>query len=153
MIKNLLSQKEMLLMRLEGEPYQSIADKAGISRQRIQQILSPPPAIRRSVVAKAKGKCEHCGIKVGSSGHVHHIGNEGENYQDIENLQLLCPSCHRKVHCQDSYLGESSAKGVRLSSEDIQKIISRATRRGWSFNKWINWAVSVGLRSHKKKEG
>ena len=152
MIKNLLSQKEMLLMRLDGESYQSIADRADVSRQRIQQILSPPPVIRRSVVAKAKGKCENCGVKVGRSGHVHHIDNEGENYQDIENLQLLCPSCHRKVHCQASHSEESVARGVRLSDEDIARINKRAARKGWSFNRWINWAVGVGLRSHKKKD-
>ena len=89
---------EMLEMRLGGQTYGAIASKAGVSRQRVQQILSPPTAIRNLIVKQAKGKCQDCGIQVGRSGHVHHIGGGHENYNDIDNLQLLCPSCHRHAH-------------------------------------------------------
>ena len=94
-----MDRKEVLRLRLDGETYQSIADKTEVSRQRIQQILSPPAAIRKLIVARAEGRCQGCGIKVGKSGHVHHIGNTGEDYHDIDNLKLLCISCHRKAHC------------------------------------------------------
>ena len=42
-------------------------------------------------------------------------------------------------------MGESKAIGIRLNSDRIEEIKKRATSRGWSFNKWINWAVSLRL--------
>ena len=45
---------------------------------------------------------------------------------------------------------DSRAIGVRIKTEDIVAIGQRAKRRGWSFNRWVNWAISIGLRSHKK---
>ena len=93
-----MNKLEMLKMRLDGETYQSIATSAGISRQRVQQLLSPPKAIRDVVVRKAEGKCQACGIKVGRSGHVHHNGDAVDSYNELENLQLLCVSCHRGAH-------------------------------------------------------
>ena len=85
-------------MRLNGLTYLNIGKQAGISRQRVQQLLSPPPVIRRMVVAKANGECQYCGLTVGQSGHVHHNGDAFDTYDDIENLELLCISCHRKAH-------------------------------------------------------
>ena len=46
---------------------------------------------------------------------------------------------------------ESKAIGIRLRTEDLEEIKKRADRKGWSFNKWMNWAVGLGLRSHRKK--
>ena len=89
----------MLKLRLDGRPYQYIADRAGLTRQRIQQILSPPIPVRDFVVGKYDGYCANCGIYVGRIGHVHHKGaNEEEDYNDIDNLILLCASCHRRRH-------------------------------------------------------
>ena len=48
---------------------------------------------------------------------------------------------------------KTRATGIRVSEESIDRIKKRASRKGWSFNRWINWAVSLGLRSHKKKSG
>lgn len=91
----------MLKLRLEGRTYQYVADKAGLTRQRIQQILSPPAPIRDYVVQKYDGYCDNCGIYVGPGGHVHHEGTSGEeDYNDLENLQLLCLSCHMKKHAK-----------------------------------------------------
>ncbi len=44
---------------------------------------------------------------------------------------------------------DSRAIGVRIKNEDISAIEQRANRRGWTFNKWMNWAIRIGLRSHK----
>jgi len=46
---------------------------------------------------------------------------------------------------------DSTAIGVRIDNEVIAKIRQRANRHGWSFNRWMNWAVFNGLRSHKKE--
>ena len=97
--KIIMDRKSLLQLRLDGETYQHIAEKAGVSRQRVQSLLSPPSSVRKYIVSKYSGRCDCCGILVGKSGHVHHRNtNNGENYQDIENLQLLCLSCHRKEH-------------------------------------------------------
>jgi 5-methylcytosine-specific restriction endonuclease McrA len=88
----------MLKMRLEGMSYEAIGKKANICRQRVQQLLSPPAYIRKLVITRAEGKCQNCGISVERIGHVHHLGNSGEDYNDVANLIFLCPSCHRKVH-------------------------------------------------------
>ncbi len=91
----------MLKLKLNGYTYQYIAGQAGVTRQRIQQLLSPPRDIRDFVVKKYKGFCISCGIFVGKSGHIHHNGEEFDTYNDILNLQLLCLSCHRNKHKGD----------------------------------------------------
>ncbi len=94
-----MEKEQMLLLRFKGWTYAQIGDEAGISRQRVQQLLSPPPAIRQYVVKRAKGLCQSCGIKVGTSGQVHHKnGDQSDTYNNIEELELLCISCHLASH-------------------------------------------------------
>ena len=91
--------------------YQQIGDDLGISRQRVQQLIAPPNHIRIRVVRTAQGKCEDCGVQVGHSGHVHHISNPEEDYNDIANLRLLCLSCHMRSH---TYIKETIIEPVEL---------------------------------------
>lgn len=96
-----MDKSEMLRMRLDGSTYASIAGKAGVSRQRIQHILSPPSSVANSIRAQCKGRCSSCTILVGKSGHIHHkkvSGKTEDDYNDISNLTLLCISCHREAH-------------------------------------------------------
>lgn len=89
----------MIELRIDGFTYADIAKRADISRQRVQQLIAPPPRIRDIIIVKYNNRCFKCGIYVGASGHVHHEGStNGDDYNDIENLLLLCPSCHRKAH-------------------------------------------------------
>ena len=46
----------------------------------------------------------------------------------------------------------STAIWVRINNEAIVEIRIRANRRGWSFNRWMNWAIQEGLRKHTKKD-
>lgn len=86
-------------LRLAGYTYGQIAAQLGVTRQRIQALLSPPKVVRDEVVQRAGGICEKCGLIVGKSGHVHHQGNNGrEDYNDLPNLHLLCITCHRAIH-------------------------------------------------------
>ena len=88
-------------LRLSGETYEAIGTALGVSRQRIEQMLKPPQAIRRIVVERARGLCERCGIVVGESGDVHHKASRGlscDQYHDLDNLALVCRSCHRHAH-------------------------------------------------------
>ena len=96
----LLRPEQMLLLRLDGATYQAIGDVAGISRQRVQQILRPPMALRRTIVAQYNGRCEDCGVRVGLAGHLHHkdLAVELGQWNDVDNLELLCISCHRMRH-------------------------------------------------------
>lgn len=111
----------MLAMRLAGETYASIGRKANVSRQRVQQLIDPLPYIKDLVFKRAEGKCQRCGIFMGRSrydsqlsGHIHHVGNPEEDYNDTDNLLLLCPSCHRFVH------GEMAAiRQVRVMVKEI----------------------------------
>ena len=88
----------MLQLRLDGYSYAYIAKEVGVSRQYVQQVLAPPKEIRDYIVDKYNGRCLDCGLYVGASGQVHHDKNTGEDFNDIENLVLLCVSCHRKNH-------------------------------------------------------
>ena len=40
--------------------------------------------------------------------------------------------------------------GVRLDNTIIEQVLHRAARRGWTYNRWMNWAVKQGLRKHVK---
>lgn len=93
-------KEQAMSLRLRGLTYAEIGKEFGISRQRIQQLLSPPPAIERFIKNRAQGKCENCGLD-SPKGHIHHrtaTGTTSEDYNDIPNLQLLCASCHRLAH-------------------------------------------------------
>ncbi len=45
---------------------------------------------------------------------------------------------------------DSTVRGVRVLDKDIKQIMGKANRRGWTFNRWMNWAVAQGLRKHSK---
>lgn len=127
-----MERTEMLKLRLDGRTYQYIADSAGVSRQRIHQVLSPPLIVRDFVVKKYNGRCDVCDIFVGKGGHVHHNESKNEeNYNDLENLQLLCLSCHRKSHRKPPslgccYCGKKIRKGI-FCGEDCFKKYHRVT--------------------------
>ena len=122
-------RERALRLRLEGHSYRQIGEALNISRQRAQQITSPPKAIRHHVVTQANGACQSCGIYVGNSGHVHHqtsIGGTGDNYNDIANLILLCPRCHLVAHygegpryqcqaCGNTWVGRPGANELSRS--------------------------------------
>ncbi len=141
--------------------YQAISDKTGLSRQRIQQLISPPAEIRQIVLTKANGLCQHCGIMVGDSGHVHHSGDDVDSYGDVPNLELLCASCHRKAHFNT--MGQpplNHIAGVRGPDALHDRIKVLADKRGITVSEWCRIAIirAIGLlpdgkiRSHHKKE-
>jgi len=46
---------------------------------------------------------------------------------------------------------KSKAIGIRIKTDTLEGIRKRADRKGWTFNRWVNYAIGLGLRSHKKK--
>lgn len=58
--------------------------------------------IRETVYARAGGKCELCGKPVKQkSFSLHHIVplSMGSNELSYDNMQCLCPDCHKDLHC------------------------------------------------------
>mgnify|MGYP001581133046 CR=1 FL=1 len=96
--KTNMGRSELLQLRLDGMTYAAIAVKAGISRQRVQQLLRPPTPIYNMVKRQSESRCAQCGILV-RDGHVHHItSTNGDTYDDLSNLLYVCPTCHRSFH-------------------------------------------------------
>ena len=102
-----MDKAELLRRRLDGLTYAQIGLEAGISRQRVQKLLQPPPLVRLALSDKYEDKCADCGIDLQYRGHAHHVGaNDGvEDYNDLPNLVLLCISCHRLAHNNDQRHG------------------------------------------------
>lgn len=66
-------------------------------------------ALRNYKFGMADGLCENCKKKgiVRAGREVHHIIPIEQDYSkrlDIDNLVLLCPSCHQEMHNRDSQL-------------------------------------------------
>ena len=138
--KTIMDKKKLLQLRLEGMTYQAIATEVGVSRQRIQQLLSPPTSIREFVVNKFSGRCNRCGIIVGLSGHVHHKGDlNEENYSDINSLELLCLGCHRKTHRGERILRVN----YHLTERQIIALKKLAKKTGLSVAELIRRAIDA----------
>lgn len=71
-------------------------------------------------------KCQKCGITIGlQAHHVVPLSRGGSN--KINNLKLLCRTCHLKEHNKEDFLSEYSGK---LSIQDKVDIINKAIDRG-----------------------
>lgn len=114
-----------LELKLRGLSYAEVGIELNRSRQRIQQLLSPPNYIRSLIFEKAGGKCEVCGIFVGKNGHIHHKGTPMEDYNDVKNLSLLCPACHRHAHRIHEHRERMTKKERSVSGELIKGTVER----------------------------
>ena len=119
---------QMEALRLEGYSYAAIARQLGCTRQRVQQILSPPAHIKRRIWKDANERCQVCDVWLGKHGHIHHMrtnAHSPETYQDATNLQYLCASCHASCH-RNSHAPESLrtdyVKTLSLSREAWEQL-------------------------------
>ena len=46
----------------------------------------------------------------------------------------------------------TTAKGIRIKDEVIERLKERAKRKKWSFNRYVNFALETILRPHRKRE-
>jgi len=129
-------------MYLDGATYAAIAQSEGISRQRIQEILRPPVGVRMAISGRYDGRCADCGIAVtGRQAHIHHrtLTESAEAWNDIDNLMLLCQSCHRRRHGADEGVArreqaeQHAIDGTYASvTEQTQNMVTDAiTDLGW----------------------
>lgn len=100
--RDIEKRRQAIQLWLKGLTYAEIGNALSVSRQRAQQMIAPPRPVWNAIRAKAKGKCQHCGVAV-LSGHIHHKNTDGrtlDDFNDMENLLYLCPGCHRKAHSE-----------------------------------------------------
>jgi len=99
----------MLDLRIEGNSFQRIADEAGVTRQAVSLILTPPVDIRDSIYHRHDDRCAHCGLRVitrtegttkNVAGQLHNTRGGDLNWNTPETLILLCASCHRIEHME-----------------------------------------------------
>jgi hypothetical protein len=142
-----MTHHEMMEYRLAGLSYQAIANKAGVSRQRIQQILRPPASVCQWVGKQANWCCQSCKINIGTSGHVHHREHKGleqEDYQDIQNLEYLCIVCHGIAHSDDrpyKDYGGYTIRYVQLEQTLYTSLAKWAKREERSLHAQIVWIL------------
>lgn len=116
---------ELYRLAKAGLSVAEIARRIGISRQRVHQILNEPD--ERKVTDKTKalvhrrygGFCAACHIEVDKNGNgeYHHIVSRRRGgTHDADNLILLCPPCHRKLH-------------VKLRGLDPTRLVKQRGRR------------------------
>ncbi len=142
-------RRQALELRLAGLSYAQIGKQLGVSRQRIQAMIAPPKEIRNYIVKIASGLCTSCGIKVSNSGHVHHVDNLDETYNDINNLTLLCPGCHRLAH--NVIPGQPNGKRIaillRLNNSLSDAIKQAAKLNNQSVNQWVIEQLQASINS------
>jgi len=91
----------MQLMHNHGYTYEEIGKRLGVSRQRVHQLITGYKNFgkRKGRIKKYwyKMKNPQCELCHRNTFVLHHV--DGNNKNDaIENLMLLCPSCHTDVH-------------------------------------------------------
>ena len=150
-----MNNVELLEAKISGKTYAEIAKGTGVSRQRIQQILSPSPVIRRFIKRKYKNRCAKCGVLIENFGHIHHK-KMVEDFQNIDNLELLCISCHTKTHtpipsvfktcsyCEKSFHNGDLKARIRRNSSGL--FFCSKTCQG----KWLGYNHKPS-ETHKKK--
>ena len=148
----------MLALRLQGLTYQEIGGRFHISRQRVQQILSPSTVIRRIVVKHYNGACASCGLHVGNKGHIHHKSSNDtfEAYNDLDNLELFCLSCHMQQHGNIQYeqIEEENVGKVKfLRLEEVAVYLGQSYMQVRSLiSNGLLKATRVGIRGIRVSE-
>lgn len=86
----------MIALKAAGQTYAEIASGFGLSRQRVQQIVSPTEEERESIYQKFGQKCFFCESPGNDNGFrldLHHIFSKGGK----ASLVPLCTACHLKI--------------------------------------------------------
>ena len=95
--KDIGLRKGALAFWLSGMTFTAIGQRMGVSRQWVQEMLCPPPALRQVTYDLAGGKCQECGMHLGRNGHYHSTPT-GPIADFTKPLVLLCCTCHRTEH-------------------------------------------------------
>ena len=86
--KSLPRKQQVTALIVSGKTYQQIATELGITRQRVQQLNKPDPAIIKELRKRANGECENCGMPL-VYGQIHHVSEKIpiDAYHGLSNLK------------------------------------------------------------------
>lgn len=104
-------------LKAEGKTYKEISKILGVSRQRVQQLITPDRE-REKIIEENNQQCAICGKK-NVRLDVHH-----RNYLTNDAI-LLCISCHRKEHKK---MTDTTFHVTRIRFDDLIWLRERAMR-------------------------
>lgn len=103
-----LTPQQMLELRIEGSSLQQIADIAGVTRQAVGLVLRPPLHVREYIYQRYNDMCGNCNLRIitrttggcikNHAGHIHNSKGGDLDWDTLEDLVLLCNSCHKQKH-------------------------------------------------------
>src|ERR1700719_4251103 len=78
----------------------------------------------RKLVYSARGhKCEKC--ESTNKLHVHHKTYENFGNESLDDLELLCSTCHRKRHSEEKMLDEQRARKLKFRKHGFARFHGR----------------------------
>ena len=116
--------EKMARLKRQGLTYAEIGELYRMSRQRVQQVVSPPPEIANEVRKRANSRCENCKLEL-QDGDIHHKDWNVPEPNSLDNLSYLCVACHMLVH-YDPNLDKNHS--VRMRFDDSERKIIRKLR-------------------------
>lgn len=112
---NVPQRAKAIWLKKAGLTYAQIGKDLGVTRQRAQQLVRPSPMVYAVVLKRADGMCQSCFKLLAGCGHVHHRSPDVEIYNSLDNLLLVCLSCHRALHPEKK---EQCPKGHMYNEEN-----------------------------------
>ena len=96
-------------------------------------IREPVPAkVRKSVLAKAKNKCQYSGCSIKEGGDVklqiHHKDFINDNNK-LSNLMVFCATHHGVIHKRNKVVHNKDLTGRRISSKVVKKKTAEKIKR------------------------
>lgn len=109
-------------MKSNGMTYAQIGESMGISRQRVQQLISPTEKEREQIIQENGRRCHKCGKSKGKL-EIHHT-----DYLKGDTI-YLCLSCHRKEH---GTMEKTTV--IRIHPEELEWLKARAKKHNRKIN-------------------
>jgi HNH endonuclease len=122
--KHVRKFRHVVALWVFGFTYQTIGEMTGFTRQYIQQVIRPHAKTIRALRARAKGRCEGCGKRERKFKHHCHHRTRIALHNRLENLALLCQSCHKIQDARndcETEMGRSERGGTMKAKTKIER--------------------------------
>lgn len=118
----------VLELKRSGMTYKQISIKFGVTPQYVQLSLVPRGIVRRQLFIKYNYCCADCGKNLKTTRfNIHHISYDN-NYNELDNLALLCTPCHMKRHRKHNHNMVCNYCGTEFISPNRRKYCSSKCR-------------------------